>query len=213
MALTSQIADRRPQIARRNAHVAVLALQGDFEAHRRRLAEIGISSVEVRRPGELADAAGLVIPGGESTTLWKFFEAEPWEEALGRFAESGRPVLGTCAGAIVLAREVTNPTQKGTGILDITVERNAYGRQLDSFVGEVAAPDLGGSLPAVFIRAPRIRRVGPEVEVLATLDGEPVLVRQGSVLAATFHPELTRNTRVHEAAFAPLAVPEGSSSK
>jgi 5'-phosphate synthase pdxT subunit len=177
--------------------VAVLALQGDFEAHRRKLGRMGIESFEARRPEEIAEAAGLVIPGGESTTLWKFFETAPWEEAVARFAASGRPVLGTCAGAIVLAREVTNPGGKGMGLIDIAVERNAYGRQVDSFVGTVQAPDLGGELPAVFIRAPRIRRVGPGVEVLATHAGEPVLVRQGNVVAATFHPELTEDDRVH----------------
>jgi 5'-phosphate synthase pdxT subunit len=142
------------------------------------------------------------VPGGESTTLWKFFESAPWEDAIRRFAASGRPVLGTCAGAIVLAREVTNPSQKGLGVLDITVERNAYGRQADSFVGEVEAPALGGRLPAVFIRAPKIRRVGDRVEVLATREGEPVLVRQDNVVAATFHPELTPDTKVHDLAFA-----------
>jgi 5'-phosphate synthase pdxT subunit len=184
--------------------IAVLALQGDFAAHRKRLSELGLESFEARRPEELEGAAGLVIPGGESTTLWKFFEAAPWEDALSRFAESDRPILGTCAGAIVLAREVSNPAQRGLGLLDITVERNAYGRQADSFVGTVDAPSLGGELPAVFIRAPRIRSVGPAAEVLATLRGEPVLVRQGSVLAATFHPELTPDPRVHELAFAPL---------
>jgi 5'-phosphate synthase pdxT subunit len=184
--------------------IAVLALQGGFAAHGRRLAEIGLDSFEARKPEELDRAAGLVLPGGESTTLWKFFEAAPWEEAIRGFAASGRPVLGTCAGAIVLAREVTNPPQKGLGVLDVAVERNAYGRQVDSFVGEVDAPSLGGKLPAVFIRAPKIRRVGDGVEVLATREGEPVLVRQGNVVAATFHPELTPDTKVHELAFAAL---------
>jgi 5'-phosphate synthase pdxT subunit len=181
--------------------VAVLALQGDFEAHRRKLGELEIGSFEARRPEEIAEAAGLVIPGGESTTLWKFFEAAPWEEAIARFAASGRPVLGTCAGAIVLAREVTNPAAKGLGLIDIAVERNAYGRQVDSFVGTVEAPAFGGELPAVFIRAPKIRRVGPGVEVLATRAGEPVLVRQGNVVAATFHPELAEDDRVHRLCF------------
>ncbi|MEO8432137.1 MAG: pyridoxal 5'-phosphate synthase glutaminase subunit PdxT [Acidobacteriota bacterium] len=181
--------------------IAVLALQGDFEAHRAALSRLGIASFEARRPQELDRAAGLVIPGGESTTLWKFFELAPWEEAIRRFAESGRPVLGTCAGAIVLAREVTNPVQKGLGVLDLAVERNGYGRQVDSFVGVVDAPRLGGPLPAVFIRAPRIHGVGPGVEVLGTRDGEPVLVRQGQVVAATFHPELTDDGRVHRLAF------------
>lgn len=184
-----------------NREVAVLALQGDFEAHRRKLSEIGLDSFEARRPGELEGASGLVIPGGESTTLWKFFGWAPWEEAIRRFAGSGRPVLGTCAGAIVLAAEVSNPPQKGLGLLDIGVERNAYGRQVDSFVGDVEAPGLGGKLPAVFIRAPRIRRVGPGVETLATRSGEPVLVRQSNVFAATFHPELTADARVHALVF------------
>lgn len=185
--------------------IAVLALQGDFAAHGRRLAEIGLDSFEARKPEELDDAAGLILPGGESTTLWKFFESAPWEDAILRFAASGRPVLGTCAGAIVLAREVTNPAQKGLGVLDIAVERNAYGRQADSFVGEVEAPALGGRLPAVFIRAPKIRRVGDRVEVLATREGEPVLVRQGNVVAATFHPELTSDPAIHSLAFTRLA--------
>ena len=182
--------------------IAVLALQGGFAAHGRKLAEIGLESFEARKPEELEEAAGLVLPGGESTTLWKFFESAPWEDAIRGFAASGRPVLGTCAGAIVLAREVTNPAQKGLGVLDVAVERNAYGRQVDSFVGEVEAPSLGGELPAVFIRAPKIRRVGDGVEVLATREGEPVLVRQGNVVAATFHPELTSDTTIHELAFA-----------
>ncbi len=163
---------------------------------------MGIESFEARRPEEIEKAAGLIIPGGESTTLWKFFESAPWEEAIARFAASGRPVLGTCAGAIVLARQVLNPAQKGLGLLDIAVERNAYGRQADSFVGVVEAPALGGELPAVFIRAPRIRRAGPAVEILATREGEPVLARQDNVVAATFHPELTGDERVHRMVFA-----------
>ena len=181
--------------------VAVLALQGDFEAHRRALSDVGVSSFEAKRPRDLAAAAGLIIPGGESTTLWKFFEAEPWEEAFRAFAETGRPILGTCAGASVLAREVSNPPQKGLALIDMAVERNAYGRQVDSFIGEVACEALGAPLPAVFIRAPRIRRVGPGVEVLAQHGGDPVLVRQGNVVAATFHPELTADRRLHRLVF------------
>jgi pyridoxal 5'-phosphate synthase pdxT subunit len=183
--------------------IAVLALQGDFAAHRSKLAEMGLESFEARKPEELQGAEGLVIPGGESTTFWKFFESAPWEEAIRAFAATGRPILGTCAGAIVLAREVTNPDQKGLGLIDMTVERNAYGRQADSFVGEVEAPELGGMLPAVFIRAPRVRRVGPDVEVLASRGSEPVLVAQGNVIAATFHPELTAETAIHDLAFGP----------
>jgi 5'-phosphate synthase pdxT subunit len=181
--------------------VAVLALQGDFEAHRKVLDRLGLPSFEAKRPEQLQSAAGLILPGGESTTLWKFFGSAPWEEAIARFASSGRPVLGTCAGAILLAREVTNPAGRGMALIDIAVERNAYGRQADSFVGAAEAPALGGELPAVFIRAPRIRRVGPAVEVLATRAGEPVLVRQGNVFAATFHPELTEDDRVHGLCF------------
>jgi 5'-phosphate synthase pdxT subunit len=187
--------------------VAVLALQGDFEAHRRALAEIGVASFEAKRPEQLENAQGLVIPGGESTTLWKFFGWAPWEEAIRRFAGSGRPVLGTCAGAIVLAAEISNPPQKGLGLLDISIERNAYGRQVDSFLADVEAPGLGGKLPAVFIRAPRIRRVGPGVETLAIRSGEPVLVRQANLFAATFHPELTADSRVHGFVF------DGSAAK
>lgn len=194
---------RRPEAG--GGGVAVLALQGDFEAHQKALAQIGVESFEAKRPGELAGADGLIIPGGESTTLWKFFEAEPWAEAFRAFAASGRPVLGTCAGAIVLAREVSNPAQPGLGLIDIAVARNAYGRQVDSFIAEVEAPSLGAPMPAVFIRAPRILSTGPGVEVLGTHGGEPVLVRQGNVAAATFHPELTPDRRLHRLLFEPAA--------
>jgi pyridoxal 5'-phosphate synthase pdxT subunit len=195
--------DRLPSSVSRfsSQGVAVLALQGDFEAHRRALGQIGLESFEARRPGDLERADGLVIPGGESTTLWKFFEAEPWEEAFRAFAGSGRPILGTCAGAIVLARNVSNPAQRGLGLIDIDIERNAYGRQVDSFIGEVACPSLQSPLPAVFIRAPRIRRLGPAVEVLGSCGGDPVLVRQGNVVAATFHPELTADHRLQAFVF------------
>jgi len=188
---------------RNSDSVAVLALQGDFDAHRRALERIGIPSFEAKRPEDLERAGGLVIPGGESTTLWKFFEAEPWEEAFAAFARSGRPILGTCAGAIVLAKDVTNPAQRGLGLIDIGVERNAYGRQTESFIDDIDAPALGQPMQAVFIRAPRIRRVGPDVEVLATYRGEPVLVRQGNVSAATFHPELAADRRLHREIFVP----------
>ena len=183
--------------------VAVLALQGDFEAHRKALDEIGVASFEAKRPADLAGAEGLILPGGESTTLWKFFEMEPWEEAFRAFAASGQPILGTCAGAIVLAREVRNPAQKSLGLLDISVERNAYGRQVDSFIGEVSCPSLGAPMPAVFIRAPRILRTGPGVEILGRRGDEPVLARQGRIVAATFHPELTADRRLHRAIFLP----------
>lgn len=181
--------------------IAVLALQGGFEAHRKALAEIGLESFEAKRPRDLAAADGLILPGGESTTLWKFFEKEPWEEAITAFAASGRPILGTCAGAILLAREVQNPRQKGLGLIDIAIARNAYGRQADSFIAEIDAPGLGGAMPAMFIRAPRIRRVAAFVEILGTHAGEPVLVRQNAVIAATFHPELTNDRRLHRLVF------------
>lgn len=193
-------------MVKENGGVAVLALQGDFEAHRKALAEIGVESFEARRPGELAQAAGLIIPGGESTTLWKFFEAEPWGEAFRAFAGTGRPVLGTCAGAIVLAREVSNPAQPGLGLIDMAVARNAYGRQLDSFIARVDVPGLGTPMPAVFIRAPRILSTGPGVEILGSHGGSPVLVRQGNVTAATFHPELTPDRRLHRLLFERAAV-------
>lgn len=185
--------------------VAVLALQGDFEAHRKALDEIGVASFEAKRPQDMGEARGLIIPGGESTTLWKFFEAEPWEEAFRVFAASGRPVLGTCAGAIVLARQIANPPQKGLGLIDMAIERNAYGRQVDSFIAEVACPALGAPMPAVFIRAPRIRETGPGVEILARHGGQAVLVRQGNVAAATFHPELTPDRRLHQWLFSGAA--------
>ncbi len=183
--------------------VAVLALQGDFEAHRKALDEIGVSSFEAKRPADLSGADGLILPGGESTTLWKFFEMEPWEEAFRAFAARGGPILGTCAGAIVLAREVENPAQKSLGLLDISVARNAYGRQVDSFIGEVSCPSLGAPMPAVFIRAPKILRAGPGVEILGRRGDEPVLARQGRIVAATFHPELTADRRLHRAIFLP----------
>lgn len=179
----------------------VLALQGDFEAHLRIFRAIGAPAREVRHVGELDSLAGLVIPGGESTTLLHLMADEPWFDALRAFHARGGAILGTCAGAILLAREVRNPAQKSLGLLDATIERNAWGRQVDSFETRLEVPAFGGSLPAVFIRAPRFRALGPGVEVLARLDGEPVLVRQGHVLAATFHPEIAGDTRLH-AAFA-----------
>src|SRR5207249_3081073 len=153
----------------------------------------------VRDAESVRASDGLVIPGGESTTLWKLMEGTGLEDAI-RDVARDRPVFGTCAGAILLARDVTNPERKGMGLLDATVERNAYGRQLDSKVTRLADVDrrvLGEEpLEAVFIRAPKLTRVGPRVEVLARRDGDPVLVRSGNVLAATFHPELTEDRRV-----------------
>jgi 5'-phosphate synthase pdxT subunit len=179
------------------ARIGVLALQGDFEAHARALRAAGAEVVEVRRCAALLGLDGLVLPGGESTTLLKLMEDEPWLEELGRFHREGGAIFGTCAGAILLAREVRNPAQRSLGLLDAVVERNSFGRQTESFEAAVDAPSLGGTLDGVFIRAPRFREVGPEVEVLGRLGGEPVLVRQGRILAGTFHPELASGSGVH----------------
>ena len=183
--------------------IGVLAIQGDFDAHRRRLEELGATVVLVRKPEELDTVDGLVIPGGESTTFLKFLKRDGFLEKLREFARA-KPVLGTCAGAILLAREVTSPPQPALGALDVRVCRNAYGRQLESSIrtGNTILP--GGPMEMVFIRAPKIEAVGEGVEVLATEGGDPVLVRHGAVMAATFHPELSSDTRVH-AAFLELA--------
>jgi 5'-phosphate synthase pdxT subunit len=179
------------------ARIGVLALQGDFAAHGRTLAELGASVPEVRRPHELAGLDGLVLPGGESTTLLNLMRDEPWFDALRRYHAEGGAFLATCAGTILLAREVTSPSQPSLGILDAVVERNAYGRQVDSFEATLDAPKLGGQVPAVFIRAPRLVSVGKGVETLASHAGAPVLVRGPRILAMTFHPELTGDPRLH----------------
>jgi 5'-phosphate synthase pdxT subunit len=172
--------------------VGVLALQGDFEAHRKALERAGAEAVEVRTASQLDSLGGLVIPGGESSTMLKLLDAENLFEPLRQFGLR-KPILGTCAGAILLAARVTNPGQKSLELVDIEIERNAYGRQLDSRVAHLE-PD---GVEAVFIRAPIIRRVGPGVKVLARYNGDPVLVEAGRHLAATFHPELSDDTRVH----------------
>jgi 5'-phosphate synthase pdxT subunit len=182
--------------------VGVLALQGDFEAHEKALRRAGADVVRVRTAEGLADVDGLVIPGGESTTMLKLLHYMDLMEPLRRFA-AVKPMFGTCAGAILLAKEVLHPAQESLGVVDLTVERNAYGRQLDSRVVNIApGPEFleragGGEIEAVFIRAPIIRRAGPSVKVLAEYDGNPVLVEQGQYLIATFHPELTKDARVH----------------
>jgi len=177
--------------------IGVLALQGAFEVHARRLAELGAIATLVRRPDELAALDALVIPGGESTTFLKHLEREGFYDTLNTFVHT-KPVFGTCAGCILLAKEVTNPPQASFGVLDIAIERNAYGRQNDSAIITADTTLPGGPLEMVFIRAPRITRVGPAIETLATRDGSPTLIRQGRLLAATFHPELTDDTRVHQ---------------
>jgi 5'-phosphate synthase pdxT subunit len=180
--------------------IGVLALQGDFEAHEKALARAGAQPIEVRTKEQLAEADGLVIPGGESTTMLKLLREEQLFGAVREFG-GRRPIFGTCAGAILLARRVTNPVQESLGVMDIDVERNAYGRQLDSRIVRIAGED-GSPLPAegleaVFIRAPIIRRVGGGARVLARYNGDPVLVEQGRHLVATFHPELSENAPIH----------------
>jgi 5'-phosphate synthase pdxT subunit len=177
--------------------IGVLAIQGDFAAHAQALEEAGAEAVEVRTSAQLEGLGGLVLPGGESTTFLKFLERDGLLESLQRFVEQ-KPAFGTCAGCILLARNVTHPPQQSLGVMDISVERNAYGRQIDSAIktGETTLP--GGPLEMVYIRAPRIVETGPEVEVLAKRDEFPVLVRQGRLLAATFHPELSSDRRVHQ---------------
>lgn len=179
------------------ARIGVLALQGDFEAHAAAVARLGGSSVEVRRSAQLAGLDGLILPGGESTTLLNLMRDEPWFEEIRRLHREGGAFLGTCAGAILLARKVLHPVQASLGLLDAVVERNGWGRQVDSFETRIDVAALQGSVEAVFIRAPRFRSLGKNVEVLARTGREPVLVRQGRVLAATFHPELTGDGRLH----------------
>jgi 5'-phosphate synthase pdxT subunit len=182
--------------AEKSPVIGVLAIQGNFASHAEALAEAGASPVEVRKPAQLAGLDGLVLPGGESTTMLKFLARHRFFEALQEYC-ARKPIFGTCAGAILLAREVLNPPQQSLGVLDASVERNAYGRQIDSAIVTAETTLPGGPLEMVFIRAPRIVKVGAAVQVLAERDGFPVLVRQGHVLAATFHPELSRDRRVH----------------
>jgi 5'-phosphate synthase pdxT subunit len=176
--------------------IGVLAIQGDYAAHADALLESGAEPIEVRKPEQLSSIDGLILPGGESTTVLRFLDKHKFFETLAAYC-GDKPVFGTCAGAILLAREVINPPQRSLGLLDAILERNAYGRQIDSAIvtAETALP--GGPLEMVFIRAPKIVEAGPSVEVLASRDGSPVLVRQGHLLAATFHPELSADRRVH----------------
>jgi 5'-phosphate synthase pdxT subunit len=183
--------------------IGVLALQGAFDVHAKRLTELGASAHLIRKPEEIASPEGewkidaLVLPGGESTTFLKHLERLGFYSVLESFVRS-RPVFGTCAGCILLAKDVTNPPQQSFGVLDIAVERNAYGRQNDSVILNAETTLPGGAMEMVFIRAPRISRLGPDIDVLARRDNDPVLVRQGRILAATFHPELSEDRRVHE---------------
>jgi len=177
--------------------IGVLALQGDYDAHAQALREAGAEPVLVRKPEELAAIDGLIIPGGESTTFLKFLERDGFLASLQDFVRT-KPTFGTCAGCILLATEVTHPPQQSLGVLNATVERNAYGRQIDSAIQTADTQLPGGPLEMVYIRAPRIVKTGDGVTVLAERDGFPVLVEQGHILAATFHPELSSDRRVHQ---------------
>jgi 5'-phosphate synthase pdxT subunit len=180
--------------------VGVLALQGDFEAHARMLARAGATPTEVRTAEELADVDALVIPGGESTTIRKLAAAYGLLEPLRERARAGMPILGTCAGMIACAARITDGDEAIIGCVDVDVRRNAYGRQVDSFEADVDVTGVG-EMRAIFIRAPRIERVGDGVEVLARHAGEPVVVRQAAVVLAAFHPELSDDDRLHRLAF------------
>ncbi len=188
--------------------IGVLALQGDVREHLRVLTSLGVRAVSVRRPAELGAVDGLVLPGGESTTMSMLLKSSGLYEAVAERLDAGMPALGTCAGMILLGREIIGgrADQRSFGVLDISVRRNAFGRQRDSFEIDLAVSGLdddrraiaAAPLRAVFIRAPVVERAGPDVEVLASVDGDPVLVRQGAVLAAAFHPELGDDLRIHQ---------------
>lgn len=190
--------------------IGILAIQGNFAAHAAALTEAGAEPIEVRNPDELDQLDGLVLPGGESTTVLKFLDRHNFFDRLKEFVHS-KPAFGTCAGAILLARDVRNPVQRSLGVLDAVVERNAYGRQIDSSILVAPSSLPGEPLEMVFIRAPRIVETGPAVEVLARRDSFPVLVRQGKLLAATFHPELSSDRRVHRF-FVEMVVSDGRDS-
>src|SRR6516164_3381951 len=184
--------------------VGILAVQGDFALHAEMLDRIGAAWKLVKHASELEDVSGLIMPGGESTTMLKFFGSEGLGVAIQNFAAAGKPIFGTCAGTILLATDVMNPPQERLGLIDITVERNGYGRQIDSAVRQGVLSGLRNgserperSMQMVFIRAPIIRRVGDGVRVLGRAEGLPVLVEQGNILAATFHPELTTDETMH----------------
>jgi pyridoxal 5'-phosphate synthase pdxT subunit len=181
--------------------IGVLAIQGDYEAHKARLEQLGATVALVRKPEQLDAIDAIVIPGGESSTFLNFLVENNFLEKLREFVRA-KPTFGTCAGAILLAKDVENPPQQSLGVLDIRIRRNAYGRQVDSSIHQAATKLAGGPLEMVFIRAPKIMSTGKGVEILAELQmnegGDPVLVRQGNVMAATFHPELSNDPRVHQ---------------
>jgi 5'-phosphate synthase pdxT subunit len=189
--------------------IGILAVQGDFAAHADMLAGLGVETVEVRTPEDLAGCDGLILPGGESTTQLQFLEEEGLSEAIKKFAAKDKAIFGTCAGAILLATEVKNPNQGSLGLLDMTVLRNGYGRQVHSDVVSGSSSLKKEPLEMVFIRGPIIERVGPGVEVLAEYAGRPALVQKGRVMASAFHPELTSDTTVHER-FVKMATQNGN---
>jgi 5'-phosphate synthase pdxT subunit len=178
--------------------IGILAVQGDFQAHAATLARLGVEHVFVRTPRDMDGVDAVILPGGESTTQWKFLAAEGLDKILVDHAAKGGAIFGTCAGAILLARDVQNPKQDSLGLADISVIRNGYGRQLASEVRHSATEISTAPIEMVFIRAPIIERVGPDTQVLATSEGQPVLIRQKQILIATFHPELSKETIVHE---------------
>ena len=178
--------------------IGVLAIQGDYDAHKARLEELGAKVVLVKKPEQLDSVDALIVPGGESSTMLMFLERDNFFEKLRDFVRA-KPSFGTCAGAILLAKTVGNPSQQSLGALDIHVRRNAYGRQLESEIRQGESNFAGGPLEMVFIRAPKIEKMGKDVEVLAKVGDEPVLVRQGKTMVSTFHPELSEDRRVHAA--------------
>ena len=191
--------------------IGVLAVQGDFLEHRQALGRIGIDAPEIRLPHQLDDIDGLIIPGGESTTIVQLIDIYGFRDALRQRAQSGMAIWGTCAGMIVIADRLTDKRPEPLRLMDIEVSRNAFGRQVDSFEADIEFEDIEGApFHCVFIRAPVVNRVGESVKVLATLeDGRPVAVRQGNMLATAFHPELTGDSRIH-ALFARMVGKRGS---
>ena len=181
-------------------NIGILGLQGDYSAHGKTLEQIGVKAEIVRKPKYLDRLDGLIIPGGESTTLIRLIDAYNFWDPLRLFAENGNPIFGTCAGMILLANDITSPPQKGLGLIDITVERNSYGRQIDSFEGRglVSFSGTTREIPMVFIRAPRITRVGENVSSLAYYRDDCVMVQNRNILVTSFHPELTDDFTVHE---------------
>jgi 5'-phosphate synthase pdxT subunit len=186
-----------PEASAHLPRIGVLAIQGDYDAHAQALREAGSEPILIRKPEELSAVDGLIIPGGESTTILRFLERDGFLSVLQDFVRT-KPTFGTCAGCILLATEVTHPPQASLGVLTATVERNAYGRQVDSAIQTSPTQLPGGPLEMVYIRAPRIVKTGDGVKILAERDGFPVLVEQGHIMAATFHPELSADRRVHK---------------